>query len=115
LKELLLPISEKIAFISDHQRFVLHLAAVFSNNFTNYLFSISANILEQGDLDFDLLRPLIEETVAKIKENDPRVMQTGPARRKDVKTLEKHLEYLEGNKLYKKIYKRLSKALMKEG
>ena len=81
--------------IDDQQRAILHVAAVFVNNFSNQLFQIGAGILEQEDLSFDLLRPLILETAAKVQEHAPREMQTGPARRGDLSTIESHLDYLK--------------------
>ena len=87
----------------------LHIAAVFVNNFTNHLFKISADILQKQQLPFDVLLPLIEETVNKIRSNAPDVMQTGPAVRGDDATVAKHLDFLEKHTpQYSLIYKILS-------
>lgn len=94
--------------IDDKQRSVLHVAAVFANNFTNYLIAISEQIIAKENIPFDLLKPLINETVAKINENTPQSMQTGPARRGDYKTLKKHQQYLDKYPDYRKIYELLS-------
>lgn len=101
-------ICPNIYLIDDKQRSVLHVAAVFANNFTNYLLTVSEDILNQENIPFDLLKPLINETVAKINSNPPKSMQTGPARRGDKATLKKHQEYLEETPSHHLIYKLLS-------
>lgn len=101
-------ICPNVYLIDDKQRSVLHVAAVFANNFTNYLIAISEQIIAKENIPFDLLKPLINETVAKINENTPQSMQTGPARRGDKATLEKHQQYLDKYPDYRKIYELLS-------
>lgn len=101
-------ICPNVYLIDDKQRSVLHVAAVFANNFTNYLIAISEQIIAKENIPFDLLKPLINETVAKINENTPKSMQTGPARRGDNETLEKHQKYLEKYPDYRKVYELLS-------
>ncbi|MCB0641439.1 MAG: DUF2520 domain-containing protein [Phaeodactylibacter sp.] len=80
--------------LDDAQRAALHVAAVFANNFSNYLFTISHQLLEQAELPFDLLRPLILETAQKVQEALPQDMQTGPATRHDEQTISRHLKWL---------------------
>jgi predicted short-subunit dehydrogenase-like oxidoreductase (DUF2520 family) len=88
-------ISPRVYDLSDKDKMTLHIAAVFVNNFTNHLFKIGAEIVHKQQLPFDVLLPLIEETVNKIRNNAPDAMQTGPARRGDDATIEKHLNFLE--------------------
>ncbi len=90
-------IAQNIYELADEKRIVLHIAAVFVNNFTNHLFQIGYNILEKEHLPFDILKPLILETANKIRHHKPEDMQTGPAQRGDLVTIEKHLEYLKNN------------------
>lgn len=101
-------ICPNVYLIDDKQRSVLHVAAVFANNFTNYLITVSEQILAKENIPFDLLKPLINETVAKINDNTPQSMQTGPARRGDKVTLEKHQQYLNQYPDYQRIYELLS-------
>lgn len=96
-------ISENVVEISSEKRAKLHLAAVFVNNFTNHLYQIGSEILKDDDLPFDLLKPLILETASKIETLSPEKAQTGPAKRSDLKTIEKHLHLL-GNSRYRKLY-----------
>jgi len=89
--------------INFDQRKTLHLAAIITNNFTNFLFGISKEIIDAKNLDFDILKPLIKETVNKIHKLDPNEAQTGPARRNDINILKMHQDMLD-NKNQKKLY-----------
>lgn len=113
LKVLGKAISEKVVEISSEQRAKLHLAAVFVNNFTNHLYQISSDILKDEKLSFDLLKPLIMETAAKIETLSPEKAQTGPAKRNDVKTIEKHLHLL-GNSEYSELYELFTNSLKRK-
>ena len=104
-------ISNTVEILTDEQRLVLHLSAVFVNNFSNHLFTLADSILKDYSLSFKLLIPLIEETVNKIHQNAPGEMQTGPAQRGDLITINKHLELLKSNPLLEKIYLDLSKSI----
>lgn len=103
-------ISENVTEISSEERAKLHTAAVFVNNFTNYLYKIGSEILKEDDLPFDLLKPLILETASKIETLSPEEAQTGPAKRKDIKTIEKHLSLLS-NPQHRKFYQLFTEAL----
>ena len=86
------------------------MAAVFVNNFTNYLYQIGADILSEKDIPFEILIPLIQETGKKIERLSPEMAQTGPAKRNDQKTIEKHLKMIQ-NESYKEIYALITKQL----
>lgn len=113
LEELAQRISPKTYKINDQQRATLHVAAVFVNNFSNHLFHIGEQICEDGNVDFDILRPLIQETTAKVQSNRPIEMQTGPAKRGDVKTIQRHLDYLKDQSHFKDIYELLTANISK--
>lgn len=104
-------LSPAVYFINDQQRAVLHVAAVFANNFTNHLIQVSESILKAEDLPFDLLKPLILETANKIQHNAPKAMQTGPAIRNDQSTIQQHLSYLEKHPDYQKLYLLLTQSI----
>ncbi|MFN7118424.1 MAG: Rossmann-like and DUF2520 domain-containing protein [Saprospiraceae bacterium] len=108
-------ISKKVYHINDQQRAILHIGAVFVNNFTNHLFQIAYNITKNEHLSFDLLRPLIQETAAKVQAHVPAEMQTGPAIRGDQQTIERHLQYLEKFPAYKALYQILTDSIKKDG
>ena len=97
LEKLAFRISQNVHQINDKERAILHVAAVFVNNFSNNLFTIGEKITTKENLPFDILKPLIQETVEKIMHHSPAAMQTGPAKRGDQTTINQHLFYLEKN------------------
>lgn len=99
--------------VNDEQRLSIHIAAVLVNNFVNELYNLSDQWLSDHNLDFNLLIPLIQETVDKVKQISPFDAQTGPALRNDVKVLDKHLEQLSGKPQIKEIYKLLTASIQK--
>ena len=105
-------LSEKVTELSSSQRKALHVAAVFACNFTNHLMAISQSLLESEDLDFDLLRPLIAETVAKVQLYDPKAVQTGPAVRGDNEIISSHLKMLEERPELQELYNLLSQSIV---
>lgn len=110
LQDLALAISTKANHINTEQRMQLHLAAVFVNNFTNYLYGIGEDICKRNKIPFDLLIPLIQETSNKIISLTPKEAQTGPARRGDEKSMNQHLSLIS-NQNEQEIYSLLSKAI----
>ena len=67
LKELANLLSKKIYTVKSEQRKALHVAAVFVNNFTNYMYKIGNDICKEHQVPFDILLPLIKETASKIE------------------------------------------------
>lgn len=90
-----------------NKRAYLHLAAVVSQNFSNFLFGKAKNILDKQKIDFKLLLPLLQQSLERLQTSDPRAVQTGPAVRGDLSTLQKHLQLIEDDDL-KEIYRLLS-------
>lgn len=104
-------ISHQVAYIDDQQRAVLHIAAVFVNNFSNYLFHVGSEITKDANVPFELLLPLIQETVQKIKDQPPQKMQTGPAIRDDQNTIDRHLAFLENYPSFAEVYQLISRLI----
>ncbi len=98
---------------NSQQRLNLHIAAVFACNFTNHMYSIAEELMKRHQLDFNLLKPLILETAHKIETLSPKEAQTGPAKRKDSKTIEKHLSELGSEKGLFELYKAISEDIAK--
>lgn len=92
-------------------RMAIHLAAVFSCNFTNYMFYISEILLKRHNFDLELLRPLISETLNKSLDLGPEEAQTGPARRGNLEILDKHMTFLQ-NPDFREIYRILSQQIL---
>ena len=111
LKDLADIISKNVIDCDSEKRKKIHVAAVFACNFTNHLLSISENILKNSDLELSLLEPLVKETIAKSFEIGPINAQTGPAKRDDLDTIDKHIKLL--NKKNSEVYRLLSDLIMK--
>ena len=107
-------ISTAIFSLTDEQKMKAHLAAVFANNFANHMFTIGQDILQNEEISFDLLIPLIENTVEKLTYTSPDKLQTGPAIRNDELTIAKHLDLLKNEVDTKEIYTLLTKAIQKK-
>lgn len=107
-------LSTKIEFGDDDKRLKLHTAAVFACNFVNFMYLQSANFCEASDIDFSLLQALIEETATRLRTHHPKDVFTGPAVRKDMATIEKHLELLKENPQALKLYKLISEMIMND-
>lgn len=114
LEKLAFSICENVCFYDSEDRKKLHLAAVFACNFTNFMLIKAKTILENEDLSFDVLKPLIRETIEKALELGPENAQTGPAIRKDTKTIQKHLDILNQQPEIQKIYQLISEQIMKQ-
>ncbi|MBV4356083.1 Rossmann-like and DUF2520 domain-containing protein [Pinibacter aurantiacus] len=112
LIELGTTISEEVAIADDNKRLHLHVGAVIVNNFTNHLFTLADDYCRHQNINFELLLPLIRETVGRLEANAPATMQTGPAIRRDVTTIEKHLQLLQHEPQLKKLYKVFSDEIM---
>jgi predicted short-subunit dehydrogenase-like oxidoreductase (DUF2520 family) len=87
--------ADSVAEADDEQRKKMHLAAVITNNFSNYIFSLTEKYCEEEGIDFKLMIPLLAETVSRMREHSPSDLQTGPAIRNDASTIEKHRGLLE--------------------
>ncbi|MGI4803549.1 MAG: Rossmann-like and DUF2520 domain-containing protein [Janthinobacterium lividum] len=106
-------ISNNVQMIDSDQRKTLHVAAAFACNFPNYLFGVAANLLQQKQMNFDLLKPLILESALKVQEFLPQNVQTGPAIRRDEKTMQTHLDLLKEQPNLQEIYRLLSQGIIK--
>lgn len=105
-------ISTTVLFANDESRLKLHVAAVMVNNFTNHLFALAEDYCNKEQIDFKVLHPLIAETAKRAIQQSPAQMQTGPAVRNDIVTLEKHLQLLHRYPELKTLYLSLSDSIM---
>jgi len=111
LKNLGRSISKKVVEVSSKDRMAIHVAAVFACNFTNHMFHIANRILHVQGFDFDILRPLIAETVNKSLDIGPENAQTGPAARGDLEVLDKHMDFLKGSE-YLEMYRMITEKIL---
>jgi predicted short-subunit dehydrogenase-like oxidoreductase (DUF2520 family) len=105
-------LSGKVYLADDNVRLKLHVAAVVVNNFTNHLFCLAEQFCQTEKVPFDLLKPLIMETAQRIQHTSPAFVQTGPAKRKDITTLDKHLRILNTHPALRTMYLRLTDSIM---
>ena len=113
IKTLAGQLSNEVKEVNSQQRALLHISAVLACNFTNHLYHIAQKILEDAGLNFDLLRPLIQQTTNKVMLNKPSEMQTGPAKRNDEQTMLKHLAILQAQPNWQDLYQKLSQNIVK--
>ncbi|MBR5101652.1 MAG: DUF2520 domain-containing protein [Muribaculaceae bacterium] len=91
------------------KRLQMHMASVFACNFSNHMYTLAAEILKGIDLDFEVLLPLVRNTVDKLSSLSPLESQTGPAARGDHEVIDTHRKMLDGDK--KEIYELLSRSI----
>ncbi|HUR11745.1 MAG TPA: Rossmann-like and DUF2520 domain-containing protein [Flavitalea sp.] len=106
-------LSEKVEVANDQVRRQLHLAAVIVNNFSNHLFSLAEEFCKKENVNFELLLPLIEETALRLRFFPAKTMQTGPAMRNDLPTIDRHLEVLKIHPELRSFYEFFSASIMK--
>lgn len=106
-------LSNQVQQVNSEARALLHVAAVFACNFTNFFYSIAQQLTDSVQLDFSLLRPLIQETADKAMLNNPIDVQTGPAKRDDQQTMQKHLDLLKNQPQLQTLYQAISQYIVK--
>jgi len=105
-------ISPLVKRTTDDERLKLHVAGVVVNNFTNHLYAMAEEFCQKENIDFKLLFPLIQETTRRITVYAAKDVQTGPAVRNDVFTLDKHLRILSAHPKLKYLYLKLTDSIM---
>jgi predicted short-subunit dehydrogenase-like oxidoreductase (DUF2520 family) len=113
LEELARKLSDVVKFIDSDQRRLLHLAAVFSSNFTNFMYTVAEDLTNTAGIPFDLLTPLINKTAGNAGLGDVFSHQTGPAIREDMPVLERHRALLANNPDYLELYNLISSSIIK--
>lgn len=113
LKKVALALSGNAQEADSEKRKSLHLAAVFACNFTNHMYVLAGKILEEQDIPYSVLLPLMNETAAKISEIPPLPAQTGPAVRFDKDIMDRQLEMISDPSM-QTIYKLISQNIYKE-
>jgi len=104
-------LSNNVVSMNSEQRKQLHIAAVFACNFSNQMFSIADDLLAEKNLDFEILLPLIKQTISKLDKNKPKDVQTGPAKRNDTSIIQEHINQIQ-NKEIKELYQKISSNIL---
>lgn len=110
LKQLSIALSGIAVHMDSEQRRWLHLSGVFASNFTNHMLAQAYSLTTEHRISFDVVKPLVEETVRKAFEGNPALFQTGPAIRNDKQTMEQHMQMLDAFGL-SDLYKELSLSI----
>jgi predicted short-subunit dehydrogenase-like oxidoreductase (DUF2520 family) len=105
-------ITSKVCYADAEHRKILHIAAVFVNNFTNHLLTRGKEVAFRGGYDFEILEPLIMETISKAIALGPENSQTGPAVRNDINTMEKQFDLLSFSPELQGVYKVLTGSII---
>lgn len=103
--------SSQVHVAGHEERRWMHLAAVWSNNFTNHMLTNAYGIMNEHSLPVKWLEPLIRETFIKAIEKGPLKSQTGPAVRHDQQTIKKHVDLLSYSQELQVLYKRISDSI----
>ena len=105
-------LTAKVLPADSARRAVIHLSGVFACNFANAMYANAAEILAEEGLPFDIIVPVIAETAQKaIAVANPALSQTGPARRGDSETLDRHRKMLAEKSRTKEIYDKISEDI----
>lgn len=111
LKDIASVLSEQVYEATSEQRKSLHLAAVFTCNFTNHMYALAAELLKKYQLPFEVMLPLIDETARKVHELEPHAAQTGPAVRYDENVINEHLRLLKAEPEMQELYRLISQSI----
>lgn len=106
-------LSDEVSRMDSAGRLRIHLGAVYINNFTNYLYQQVEEIIQQ---DLKVYAPLIRETLHKALDLGAKAAMTGPARRGDQVTMDKHMQLLSASQaeLYRTLSSRIGQAFRVE-
>ena len=110
MRELARELSPLCYEVSESQRAQMHVAAVFACNFSNAMCQIAYKLLKEKGLPFEILLPLLRQTVEKVSQMPPAEAQTGPAARGDFNVMQKQMESLDDERL-REIYRMMSETI----
>jgi len=99
--------------LNSETRRSVHLGAVIGHNFSNFLYHWSFQVLRNAQLPLEILRPLLQQQLQELSNEDPILKQTGPAVRKDEETIQAHLQMIETPELAQ-VYEQISRLIQSE-
>jgi len=105
-------VSKTVYKITPEERQALHVAAVFASNFTNHMLYLAQEIMKENSLSFEWLKPLVTEMITKSLSIGPENAQTGPAKRGDLETLDRHMDFLKHDEAVSELYKIISQDIV---
>lgn len=105
--------TEHVHTATSEQRKQLHIASIFASNFINHIAGIASDMLEEQGYTLQVLHPLLEATIQKLKYLTPAQAQTGPASRGDIAVVSEHLSLIK-DPIHREIYELLSKSIIEK-
>lgn len=94
-------------WMTSERRATNHLSAVWANNFPTHLVALYQDFCRQKGAE--PMASMFLDSVTQALEGDARALQTGPARRRDMATLARHMEALPPE--LRLIYEALSESI----
>ena len=103
--------------VTEDDKHLLHIAAVFACNYMVTMAKASQNILNLAsdpiEINLGKLMPLMVTTLENIKKAGPDKALSGPLKRGDLETIKRHLSALEGQSELKILYKEIGSYTIK--
>lgn len=118
LKNMFEEIGSITYFINGQKKSIYHAAGAFASNYIATLSKMALDCLKEAgipdDVAFELTMNLMSDTLNNLKETQSSEKAlTGPLKRGDLKTIEKHIAVLEDtNKMMSHLYKTLALATL---
>ena len=116
-------LNAKVIKLKPEDKMLYHIAAVASSNFFVALLDYVNELYKRMNFDEnkikDLILPIVNQTLNNFKNNESKNILTGPLKRGDLNTVEKHVKYLKENQkellpVYGEISKYISQFLLKK-
>ncbi len=105
----------KIIKMEEEKQILIHIACVFASNFPIYSIIKAEEILKRLKIKRNILVPIIKKSIENVIKKGAKDSLTGPAKRKDIKTIKIHKKILKNLKsdIYS-LYNYLTKRIMRE-
>lgn len=111
LEQIAKALSSKVIPLSSDSRAKLHLAAVISQNFSNHMYALSERYCSEHGLDFEWIKPMLKGSLISTLQSSAVETQSGPAKRNDLKTLEKHRVLLKDHLTLLELYNSMTTSI----
>jgi len=117
LQDMCTKLKARLIFVNERQKTAVHLAAVISANYFTGLLAWAENILKDENIDNsyikDIIYPISRQVLSNYRNNETKDILSGPVLRGDIRTIQKHLDFLESKEQPEKdLYKALAEQLI---
>lgn len=104
-------VSSKVIPLTSDSRAKIHLAAVIGQNFSNHMYALSERYCSEQGLDFEWIKPMLQASLVSVLQSSAIETQSGPAKRNDLKTLEKHRALLKDQLTLLELYNTITTSI----